>query len=65
MLKNNQYIEKLSIKKSGLNDDCLIIMVKEIMENDNLRVWDLGANHISYKGCQYISEYLKSPFCNL
>lgn len=65
VLKNNKHIEKLSLRKSGLTDECLIILVKEIMENDNFRVWDLGSNHISYKGCEYLSGYLKSPFCNL
>ena len=65
VLKTNKYLEKLSLRKSGLTDESLIILLKEVLENENLRVLDLGGNHISYKGCEYLSKYLESPYCNL
>ncbi len=65
VLKTNKYLEKLSIRKSGLSDEGLIIIIKEVLENDNLRVLDLGGNLISYKGCEYLSKYLGSPYCVL
>ena len=65
VLKTNKFLEKLSLRKSGLTDESLIILLKEVLENENLRVLDLGGNHISYKGCEYLSKYLESPYCNL
>ena len=65
VLKSNKKLEKLSLRKAGLTDESIVIMLKEMQENSTLRVLDLSANQISYKGCEYLMEYLKSPYCVL
>lgn len=65
VLKSNKKLEKLSLRKAGLTDESIVVVLKEMQENSTLRVLDLSANQISYKGCEYLMEYLKSPYCVL
>lgn len=41
--------------------------MEHLLENNNheLRVLDLNANEISFKGCEAIAKYLKSDNCKL
>ncbi len=36
-----------------------------MLENNKLRVLDLTANKISFKGCEAIAKYLLSEYCAL
>jgi Ran GTPase-activating protein (RanGAP) involved in mRNA processing and transport len=65
VLKINKHLEKLCLRKCSITDEVLTIMLKEANLNDVLKVLDISANLISYKGCFAISDYLKSPYCGL
>lgn len=65
VLKINKHLEKLCLRKCSITDEVLTIMLKEVNLNDVLKVLDISANLISYKGCFAISDYLKSPYCGL
>jgi len=52
MLQTNKSLSKLSLRKHGLNDEGIFVICEHLLENERLRVLDLGANKISYKGCQ-------------
>ena len=40
-------------------------MMEHLLENNTLRVLDLNANEISFKGCEAIAKYLKGENCTL
>ena len=39
--------------------------MEHLLENNTLKVLDLNANEISFKGCEAIAKYLKSDNCIL
>jgi Ran GTPase-activating protein (RanGAP) involved in mRNA processing and transport len=39
--------------------------MEHLLENNTLKVLDLNANEIAFKGCEAIAKYLKSPGCSL
>jgi Ran GTPase-activating protein (RanGAP) involved in mRNA processing and transport len=39
--------------------------MEHLLENTTLKVLDLNANEITFKGCEAIAKYLKSPNCSL
>jgi hypothetical protein len=65
MFQNNVGLQKLSIQKHKLRDDGVYIIMEHLLENNTLKVLDLNSNEISFKGCEAISKYLKSPNCSL
>lgn len=65
VLKINKKLENLSLKQCRITDEVLNVMLKEINMNEVLKVLDLNANLISYKGCYILSEFLKSSYCGL
>ena len=60
-------IEKLSMRQFGLTDDGLSIICEHLItkEETKLRVLDLGANQITFKGCLALSNVLKAKNCVL
>jgi Ran GTPase-activating protein (RanGAP) involved in mRNA processing and transport len=39
--------------------------MEHLLENNTLRVLDMNANEISFKGCEAIAKYLKNENCSL
>ena len=39
--------------------------MEHLLENNTLKVMDLNANEISFKGCEAFAKYLKSDYCSL
>jgi hypothetical protein len=39
--------------------------MEHLLENDTLKVLDLNANEIAFKGCEAIAKYLKHEKCSL
>ena len=39
--------------------------MEHLLENTTLKVLDLDANEIAFKGCEAIAKYLKNPNCSL
>ena len=60
VIKTNNTLEKLSLRKCKMKDECLSTVIKEALENDNIRVLDFSANCISYQGCKLLAKYLES-----
>ncbi len=65
MFQNNVGLQKLSIRKHQLRCDGIYILMEHLLENNTLKVLDLNANEISFKGCDAIAKYLKNPSCSL
>ena len=65
MFQNNMGLQKLSLQKHKLRDDGVYIMMEHLLENNTLRVLDLNANEISFRGCEAIAKYLKGENCIL
>jgi len=65
MLQSNRGIEKLSLQKHQLNCDAIYTITENILENNRLRVLDLTANRIGFKGCAALSKYLIGEYCAL
>mmetsp|Transcript_24105 Transcript_24105/g.18386 ORF Transcript_24105/g.18386 Transcript_24105/m.18386 type:complete len:150 (-) Transcript_24105:348-797(-) len=65
MFLNNVGLQKLSIRKHQLRDDGIYIICEHLLENNTLKVLDLNANEIAFKGCEAIAKYLKSETCSL
>jgi len=40
-------------------------MMEHLLENNTLRVLDLNANEISFRGCEAIAKYLQGENCTL
>ena len=59
MFQNNVGLQRLSVRKHQLRDDGCHIMMEHLLENNTLKVLDLGANEISFKGCEAIAKYLR------
>lgn len=65
MLAKNIGLQKLSLKKQKLRCDGIYVISEHLLENMTLRVLDLGANEISFKGCEALAKLLKSENCVL
>ena len=65
MFQNNVGLQKLSIRKHKLRDDGIYIIMEHLLENNTLKVLDLNANEISFKGCEAIAKYMKGENCSL
>lgn len=65
MLQSNRSLEKLSIKKHAFTCEALYIITEHLLENNRLRVLDLTANQISFKGCEALAKYLCGEYCVL
>jgi len=65
MLKNNNVIESLSLRKFGLKYDGLYTILQGIIENRSLIEIDLGANQINVEAAQYIKNFIVSKECRL
>lgn len=53
------------MRKHRLRDEGIYIIMEHLLENNTLKVLDLDANEISFKGCEAIAKYLKSENCSL
>ena len=53
------------MRKHQIRDDGIYIIMEHLLENNTLKVLDLNANEIAFKGCEAISKYLKSDNCSL
>jgi len=58
-------LQKLSVRKHKLRDDGIYIIMEHLLENNTLKVLDMNANEISFKGCEAIGKYLKNENCSL
>merc|ERR1712110_69289 len=58
MLQNNRSLKKLSLRKHGLNCAAIFTITEHLLENNVLRILDLTANKISFKGCKALAKYL-------
>ncbi len=60
-------IEKLSLRQFALTDDGLSIICEHLItkEETKLRVLDLGANQVTFKGCLALANVLKAKNCIL
>jgi Ran GTPase-activating protein (RanGAP) involved in mRNA processing and transport len=65
MLQVNRGLEKLSLRKNLLNCDAIYTIKQLSMENNRLRVLDLAANKIAFKGAEALHDLLTSKFCVL
>ena len=65
MLQSNRSIEKLSLQKHAFNCDAIYTITEHLLENNKLRVLDLTANKISFKGCEALAKYLCGEYCVL
>lgn len=65
MLQVNRGLEKLSVRKNQLNCDAIYTIKQLSMENNRLRVLDLAANKIAFKGAEALHDLLTSKFCVL
>ena len=65
MLQSNRSIEKLSLQKHAFNCDAIDTITEHLLENNKLRVLDLTANKISFKGCEALAKYLCGEYCVL
>ena len=65
MFQNNVGLQRLSVRKHQLRDDGCHILMEHLLENNTLKVLDLGANEISFKGCEAIAKYLRNENCSL
>lgn len=65
MLQVNRGLEKLSLRKNQLNCDAIYTIKQLCLENNRLRVLDLAANKIAFKGAEAIHDILTSKFCVL
>ena len=53
------------MRKHQIRDDGIYIIMEHLLENNTLKVLDLNANEIAFKGCEAIAKYLKSDNCSL
>ena len=65
MLQSNRSIEKLSLQKHAFNCDAIYTITEHLLENNKLRVLNLTANKISFKGCEALAKYLCGEYCVL
>lgn len=65
MLQVNRGLEKLSVRKNLLNCDAIYTIKQLALENNRLRVLDLAANKIAFKGSEALHDLLISKFCVL
>lgn len=63
MLQVNRGLEKLSLRKNQLNCDAIYTIKQLSMENNRLRVLDLAANKIAFKGAEALHDLLTSKYC--
>ena len=55
----------MSLRKNQLNDDAIYTIKQLSLENNKLRVLDLSANRIAFKGAEALHDLLISKFCVL
>ena len=65
MLQSNRSIEKLSLQKHAFNCDAIDTITEHLLESNKLRVLNLTANKISFKGCEALAKYLCGEYCVL
>lgn len=65
MFHSNRSLQKVSLQKHNFNCDAIYILSEHLLENNKLRVLDLTANRISFKGCEAIAKYLCGEYCVL
>ena len=53
------------MRKHQLRDEGLYIIMEHLLENNTLKVLDINANEISFRGCEAIAKYLRSDNCSL
>lgn len=63
MLRANNKLQRLSIRKHSLDDAGIYIIFEHILRNNKLQVLDLSANLIRAEGCKVIGKYLKGDYC--
>ena len=59
ILKNNYSIRYIDFHSQNITDDILPTLIKPIYDK-NIKILDLGGNNITSRGCETISEYLKT-----
>ena len=65
MFQVNRGLEKVSLRKNQLNCDAIYTIKQLSLENNKLRVLDLSANRIAFKGAEALHDLLISKFCVL
>lgn len=65
MLEVNRGLEKLSLAKHAFTCPAIYTITEHLLRNDKLRVLDLTANRISFKGCEALKKYLTQENCRL
>ena len=61
----NTKVEKATGELNQIENELYLSGLEHLLENNTLRVLDLGANEINFKGCEAIAKYLKSENCSL
>ena len=65
MLEANKSIQKLSIKKHNFTCEAIYTITEKLLLNNRLKVLDLSANKIAFKGCEALKKYLMGEYCSL
>ncbi|KRW99685.1 hypothetical protein PPERSA_03486 [Pseudocohnilembus persalinus] len=65
MLQSNRSLEKLSLQKHQFTCEAIYTITEHLLENKTLRVLDLTANKIAFKGCEALAKYLLGEYCSL
>jgi len=55
----------LSLKKHDFNCEAIFTITEHLLENNTLRVLDLTANKINFKGCESLAKFLCGEYCVL
>lgn len=53
------------MRKHQLSDEGIYLVMEHLLENNTLKVLDLNANSIAFRGCEALSKYLRSENCSL
>ena len=59
ILKNNYSIRYLDFHSQNITDEIIPVLIQAVFDK-NIKILDLGGNKLTSKGCETISEYLKS-----
>lgn len=65
MIKTNEHLVRLSLRKNQINDDGMKTLCANLRFNKKLKVLDLAANKITYRGCIELANFLKDVDCVL
>lgn len=55
----------MNLAKHALVCDAIYTITEHLLENNTLRVLDLTANKIAFKGCEALAKYLSGDRCAL